>query len=376
MITVIGHGPPALTLVATAFARAGLDWDGALVVSAPEEGLRRAVNVCRAHPKVAVLTGPDAGPAELARALFPQSPRAFVVCEDLGGPGERIVHVRPAEATTRPWRDPSVVLVLASHTGAATDAHPESEDVSWVRGSRSGPAGWALGEEAFEGEVPGAEVRAFALAKLGPRIGDLVWDVDGGGAVAIECARLGAAAVAVARERAAWERTKADVRAHGVRVAVSRGEPPEVFTHLPDPDAIFLGSAEPEALRASAIRALRAVVALTRDETGVGPALEILRAEGMRAHAVHLAATPAPGPARSTFVVWGERGPATSEPPRARPERRPQTITPLPEAPGDPEPPKAPHPPQDQGTPDGTGAAARMAGRPGRPVRGAGERGG
>ena len=41
-----------------------------------------------------------------------------------------------------------------------------------------------------------AEVRALALAALGPGTGDLVWDVGcGSGSVAIECARLGAAAI-------------------------------------------------------------------------------------------------------------------------------------------------------------------------------------
>ena len=60
---------PAVSSVALAFARAGLPWDDAAVVSAHGRDLRPAVNVCRAHPKVAVLTGPGAGPAEIGAAL-------------------------------------------------------------------------------------------------------------------------------------------------------------------------------------------------------------------------------------------------------------------------------------------------------------------
>ena len=55
---------PAVSSVATAFARLGMPWDDAVVVSAHGRSLRRAANVCRAHPKVAVLTAPGAGPDE------------------------------------------------------------------------------------------------------------------------------------------------------------------------------------------------------------------------------------------------------------------------------------------------------------------------
>ena len=49
---------PAVSSVALAFARAGISWDDAVTVSAHGRDPRRAVNVCRAYPKVAVLTAP------------------------------------------------------------------------------------------------------------------------------------------------------------------------------------------------------------------------------------------------------------------------------------------------------------------------------
>src|SRR3954462_6208970 len=60
---------PAVSSVALAFARLGLPWDDALIVSTHGRSLTPAVNVCRSNPKVAVFTGPGAGPADLGAAL-------------------------------------------------------------------------------------------------------------------------------------------------------------------------------------------------------------------------------------------------------------------------------------------------------------------
>src|SRR5918997_5981493 len=80
---------PAVSSVARAFAWAGLSWDDAVVVSGHGRDPRRAVNVCRAHPKVAALTSPSFGPAELVDALAGLD-RTFVVAEELGGRDERV----------------------------------------------------------------------------------------------------------------------------------------------------------------------------------------------------------------------------------------------------------------------------------------------
>ncbi len=106
---------PGVSSVAAAFARVGLTWDDAVVVSAHGRELRTAVNVCRARPKVAVLTGPGAGPAELGAALAGgPGARVLVVASALGDPElERVERVTPAEAAARDWGDAvSVVLCL------------------------------------------------------------------------------------------------------------------------------------------------------------------------------------------------------------------------------------------------------------------------
>ncbi|TDD67240.1 bifunctional cobalt-precorrin-7 (C(5))-methyltransferase/cobalt-precorrin-6B (C(15))-methyltransferase [Actinomadura rubrisoli] len=360
-----GHAPdvlPSTPLVARAFAQAGLPWEDALVVSARDGNLRRAANACRAHPKVAVLTGPGAGPAELARALFPVTPRSFVVCEDLDGPRERVVYVRPAEATTRPWNDPDVVLVLDNRRALG--------ETGWISGAALGPAGWALPQDAFgEGtgarlpgaRLPGArlglspDVRAFVLAKLGPRIGDMVWDVESGdGSVGIECARFGAAVVAIERDKATCDRIRESVRLHGVKVAMACGDVRSTIDHMPEPDAVFIGRGGPETVQAcAALNPDRIVVIAADGETQ--PILDALVKRGFTAEAVQLQATrltlrtsdtadtpgaasaPSPEPADPVIVVWGERG-ARSVPRRPSRTVRPiETISALPADLGGPE---------------------------------------
>ena len=276
---------PALPSVSQAFARAGWAWEDALVVSAHGRELRRAANACRAHPKVAVLTAPGAGPAELIRALAP-TPRRFIVCEDLGG-SERVTHCTPGQAAGRSWREPNVVLVF--------DPERVTAPRGWLAGAPTGPPGWALAEEEFthrDSMITKGEVRALVLARLGPRVGDMVWDVGAGsGSVAIECARLGAAVVAAERDRAACDMIEANARAHGVAVTVAAGEAPGGFEHLPDPDAVFVGGGGPDVARACAARGPRVIVAALAAVERVRPMLDALAGSGYQAEAVQLQAS-------------------------------------------------------------------------------------
>src|SRR3712207_2835228 len=183
---------PAVSSVARAFACAGLPWDDAVVVSTHGRDPRRALNVCRACPKVAVLTSPSFGPAKLADALADLG-RTFVVAERLGEPEERTYKGDAGKVAAMEWNDPKVVAVY--------DAERAVGEKGWISGPLQSPGWWALSEEEFEHRsamITKVEVRALVLANRGPGVGDLVWDVGAGsGAVAVECARFGAAAIAV-----------------------------------------------------------------------------------------------------------------------------------------------------------------------------------
>ena len=265
---------PAVSSVALAFARAGLPRDDAVTVSAHGRDPRRAVNVCRAHSKVAVLTSPDFGPAALARELAGLG-RAFIVAERLGGPDERVIRGDAAAVASMEWEDPNVVLVV--------DEERSVGGRTWISGSLEGSGRWALHEDEFErrsGMITRPEVRALLLARLGPGPGDLVWDVGAGsGSVAVECARFGAAAMAVERDPESCDRIRRNAVRHGAYVQVVEGEAPEALRDLPEPDAVFVGGSGgrfEEILKLCAVRARRAVVLTLIGLERVVPAGKIL----------------------------------------------------------------------------------------------------
>lgn len=256
---------PAVSSVAAAFARAGMPWDDAHVVVAHRRSLRRAVNVCRAHTKVAVLTSPGAGPAELG-LLLEGVHRTFVICEELGTARERVTILTSDKAADHTWRDPNVVIVIGGFVAAA-------EDGGWIAGRdpATEPRGWALPAEAYGGALGEGEtdlLRAAQLARLGPRLGDLVWDIgSGSGAFATEAARTGAAVIAVDRDLAACTRTEDSARRYGVQMQIVHGDAPHVLENLPEPDVVRVGGGGAEVVSAVADRRPQRIVthAATRD---------------------------------------------------------------------------------------------------------------
>lgn len=333
---------PAVSSVAAAFARAGLPWDDAAVVSAHGRDLRQAVNVCRAHGKVAVLTGPGAGPAEIGAALAGWQ-RRMIVCEHLGTGSERVTECLPADARRLTWEDPNVVLVLAAGAPAAapaegTQAEAAAEDAErgpgWMWPRPRATAGWALPEEDFDTRdavITKAEVRALALARLAPAPGELVWDVGAGsGSVAVECARFGAAVVAIERDARRCARVSANARRHAVDVRVVNAEAPGVLARLPDPDAAFIGGGGPGVTEAVAARHPARIVAALAAVERVGETRTALAKAGYAVDGALLqAARFAPLPAdvhrlastNPVFLLWA--APVTGPRPVGCPDQPP-----------------------------------------------------
>ncbi|ANZ38405.1 hypothetical protein BBK82_22410 [Lentzea guizhouensis] len=201
--------------------------------------------------------------------------------------------VDPKDAVTRRWIAPEAVLCLA--------------DNEFLRGTE-----WALPDDAFASRthVLGAEVRAFVLAVLAPRPGVLVWDVlAGSGAVGVECARLGAAVVAVEPDPVQCVRIIANASAHGVDVRVEEAELDT--TSLPRPEAVFVGRGSlPEVKACAAVNARRVVVAVERVDEIV-PARDALQAAGYEVEGVQLTASrlleSGFGAAAPVTILWGTK---------------------------------------------------------------------
>jgi precorrin-6B C5,15-methyltransferase / cobalt-precorrin-6B C5,C15-methyltransferase len=277
---------PGLSSVALAFARAGLSWDDAVTVSAHGRDPRRAVNVCRAHPKVAVLTSPDFGPAEIAEELGGLG-RTFVIAEKLGELGERVFHGDASTVAGKEWKDPNVVLVL--------DERKMPGARGWISSGIMAQGRWALSEEEFEhrsGMITKSATRAFVLSRLGPGPGELIWDVGAGsGSVAIECARLGAAAIAVERDPESCARIRRNAGRHNVPLQLVESKAPEALRDLPEPDAVFVGGsggAFEEIVKLSAVRARRAVVLALVTLERVVPAAQLLEDCGLEVETTFL----------------------------------------------------------------------------------------
>ncbi|MFE6500157.1 precorrin-6y C5,15-methyltransferase (decarboxylating) subunit CbiE [Kitasatospora sp. NPDC057738] len=320
---------PAVSSVAAAFARAGMPWEDARVVSVHGGRLRRAANICRAHPKVAVLTAPGAGPAELALMLRGVH-RTFVVCEALGTPDEDVTVLTSDRIADHVWRDPNVVLVI----GGGAQASAVDEAAGWLAGRPVGypgsERGWALPGDAYAGagrtegepgapEALPAHVRALVLARLGARPGDLVWSVGAGsGALAVEAARFGAAVVAVEDSRSACARLTVNARRYGVEVETVYGSGPEVLGGLPEPDAAVVESGGLDVVRAVLARRPERFVALPRTLAEAQEVHRAIAGAGYRADGALLQATPlrpageGDGLALGTggtgaLVLWGEQ---------------------------------------------------------------------
>jgi len=227
-IEIIPH-PSAASL---AFARLGLAWQDARVVSAHGRPLEEAVRKARGAAKLCLLTDDENTPAMVAKSLLEAGlydTEAWVF-EHLGGVSERQID--------------GLLSWLAEQTFAALN-------VLVIPNARWDDRGQVFGRsvDAFEhtaGLITKPEVRAISLSKLRIMPSSVVWDVGAGsGSLAIEAAGLASQGRVFAVERSAEQIAllERNVRAHGRQglVEVVGGSAPGTLEGLPNPDAVFVG---------------------------------------------------------------------------------------------------------------------------------------
>jgi len=302
---------PAVSSVALAFARIGLDWDDALVVSAHGRDPRKALAAALAHPKAAILTAPGTA-VGLARDLQAAGKTVYAA-ELLGTPGEHV-----AEAAGRDdLAEPNILISLDEQAQGEQAQGPPR----WLAGHPGAPDGWALPEDAFEHRdsmITKPEVRALVLARLGPGPGRTLWDVGAGsGSVAVECARFGAHVIAVEADPAQCDRIRRNAERRQVRLRVHHGRAPEALQGLPPADAVFAGGGDHTVLAAAIRHADPETIVVTLAAVQrVGETADLLTASGYRCEGVQLQASRlAPLPAgqhrlaaqNPVFVLWGQR---------------------------------------------------------------------
>jgi precorrin-6B C5,15-methyltransferase / cobalt-precorrin-6B C5,C15-methyltransferase len=229
-VTVI----PATSSVQVAFARAGVPWDDARILSAHGRPLAPVVPHALDARASAILCGPDNPPQRVAQALLAGGMEdcRCVVAEQLGGPVERVVEASLSQVAHGHFEPMSVVVL--------------DRDGSAVETARGGDFGRPEMEFSHaRGMITRAEVRAVGLSLLRPAGAAVMWDVGAGsGSIGVEAAGLapGARVYAVERDADQLVHLRANAASHGRgAVEVVAGEAPEALAALPDPDRVVVG---------------------------------------------------------------------------------------------------------------------------------------
>ncbi len=245
---------PNVSALQWAFAKAREPWDDATFLTVHGRTITGLAQAVRGQGKVCLFTDERNTPAAIARALLDAGLDGYraVLCEDLGGPSERVSRLSLAELTNRAAHPLNTLILLAPDT--ALDPTP----VAWTPG---------LPEEAFDqrkpklGLITKREIRVLSLARLALRPDSVVWDIGAGsGSVSIEAARLAPRGRVFAVEKNAEdvEIVRANVEKFAVaHVSVVHARAPEGLHELPDPDAVFIGGSGGELAAILAIAAAR-----------------------------------------------------------------------------------------------------------------------
>lgn len=239
---------PAPSSVALAFARLGLPWDDAVVISAHGRLLEDAASLACTVPKSAVLTSPESPPESLGKALVAARARMdlVAVCSRLGGRDEDVIELSLDQLASGRFEPLSVVVLLGPGGLPRVRGEPGEPPRAAPRGDDRVLA-WGLPDAAFShrgGMITKSEVRSVVLGKLALPVAGVLWDVGAGsGSVAIEAALVRPELTVFAIEASAAEAARVSANAVGLGAAVHvvTGHAPSALEGLPSPDRVFVG---------------------------------------------------------------------------------------------------------------------------------------
>jgi precorrin-6Y C5,15-methyltransferase (decarboxylating) len=226
---------PHVSSVQLAFARLKTSWHDAYIVSLhgrPMQALLPALH--QRADKVALFTDGVNHPAAVAQWLIDHYAELYAiwVCEELGGPNERVTQWTPQTILDQTFSPLNVTILLRD----ASEPAPASLPLLGVPET-------AIAHRA--GMITKREMRLIALGYLALHPGDVFWDIGAGsGSVALEAARLDASlqVFAIERSDSALAQIIDNIRAFGLpNIRPIPGEAPESLADLPDPNAVFIG---------------------------------------------------------------------------------------------------------------------------------------
>lgn len=228
---------PAPSSVQHAFAKIGIPWDDAEVLSLHGRSSKGLITKLKFLNKVALFTDKINHPKGIASYLlsFNESEWTAFVCENLGGEKERIRKFDLKSLSEEEGIDPLNVLVLIRNS---VNWKPPTvvPNVSEENYSKRVPK---------KGLITKKEVRILSIAFLNIREDSVIWDIGAGsGSIAIEAAQIAknGKSYAIEIDPEGIEICKQNILLQKTdNVHVISGKAPEVLEKLPDPDCIFVG---------------------------------------------------------------------------------------------------------------------------------------
>lgn len=243
---------PAPTAFQMAFAVLAEPWHDAALLSAHGRPLDDVITGVLHAPKAAILTDSQHTPAVIAQSLLGAglpADTACAVCENLGGPEQRVIRTILGHAAGESFAALNVFVVW-SNPDTETRRHADMQ--TGENASRhpltASPPHPGLPDEVFAtsaGQITKREVRLLSLAELALGPGEVLWDIGAGsGAVGIEAARSqpSAQVFAVERRAAMCAHIRENLRRFPApNLRLVEGHAPEACAGWPDPDAVFVG---------------------------------------------------------------------------------------------------------------------------------------
>jgi precorrin-6Y C5,15-methyltransferase (decarboxylating) len=236
---------PAPSAFSLAAARLRWSLQDATLISLHGRDFERIVPALQPGARILCLAWDETTAPRIAKLLCERGLGRSVVTvlEAMGGPRER---VRAAAADALGPADVNPLNLVAIEVAT-------SPRTCFI------PLGPGRDDDLFEhdGQLTKQPIRAITLSALGPRRGELLWDVGAGsGSIAIEWLLLDPAnrAIAIERRPDRAERILRNARTLGApRIEIAQGDAPAAFAGLPQPQAIFVGggASDPKLLDAA-----------------------------------------------------------------------------------------------------------------------------
>jgi precorrin-6Y C5,15-methyltransferase (decarboxylating) len=240
---------PHVSSMQLAFARVKESWEEAYLTNLATHPLEEVLDKVRTAETVGLFTSEQEGPTAVARQLLARGLDYFraYVCENLGGPDERVTQGELSEIAEMEFA-PLNVMILKRKPG-----RPDQRRTAAGYRRFGNPDDVFAQSRPKSGLITQAEVRALALARLDVQPAAVVWDIGAGsGAVAVEAAQLatGGMVYAIEQDAADYHLIVANAETFGVRnLKAVHGVAPAVFDGLPAPDVIFVGGLGREVAR-------------------------------------------------------------------------------------------------------------------------------